>query len=55
MGILVGVCLHPSLHEYPGCIPDTVSLHCASGPTHHSEPILSCEAETGRARRRLVV
>jgi hypothetical protein len=22
MGILVGVCLHPSLHEYPGCMPN---------------------------------
>jgi hypothetical protein len=23
MGILVGVRLHPSLHEYLGCMPDT--------------------------------
>jgi hypothetical protein len=23
MGILVGVRLHPSLHEYPGCMPDS--------------------------------
>jgi hypothetical protein len=32
-----------------------VSFRCASGPMRQSEPILLCEAETSRARRRLVV
>jgi hypothetical protein len=32
MGILVGVRLHPSLHEYPGSMPDTAaSARCRSG------------------------
>jgi hypothetical protein len=26
MGILVGVCLHPSLHGYPGSMPDRLGV-----------------------------
>jgi hypothetical protein len=32
-----------------------VGFRCASGPTRQSEPDLSCEVETSRARRRLLV
>jgi hypothetical protein len=32
-----------------------LGLRCASGPMYESESDLSCEAETSRARRRLVV
>jgi hypothetical protein len=32
-----------------------LGFHCASGPTRQSEPDLSCEAETSRARQRLLV
>jgi hypothetical protein len=33
----------------------TVGFRCAPGPTRQLEPGLSCEAETCRVRRRLVV
>jgi hypothetical protein len=34
MGILVGVRHHPSLHEYPGCMPDRrkVRTSCEKTP-----------------------
>jgi hypothetical protein len=50
MGILVGVCLHPSLREYPGCIPDTSSCRaCPSGARGEVE-VASGEAEAASCR-----